>query len=183
MTAFGATLERLATSLTGAFSTKSDETEHGIRTKELADVQATHDFTAIHIQNCFNPDKPSFSGSETLLKLLQEFYVSYDTPTSKLNSSVRVPILHNKSFEVFYRLQKAGYQPVADGEENKDFSSAGIVRHAVGVAMRDMEKFAGMNGDYNAEEMKLLGDRMLDFRAQYLRQHAIENPEPRIQKT
>ena len=171
--------------LSGLFSETSAEDDiHRIRQRELGDVQATHDFTAIHIQNCFNPNKPSFAGSETLLKLLQEFFDSYDTPASKINSEVRVPILHNKAFEVFYQLQKAGYTPIAEGQENTDFSAAGIVTHAVGVAMRNMEKFAGMNGgDYNSAEMNALGQKMLDYRTQFLRQHAIENPAPGSHKT
>ena len=184
MLSFEAGFNWLRSGLSAAFRSTSTlaESESSIRRNELADVQAAHDFTSIHIENCFDPSKPSFSGPETLLKLLQEFFVTYKTPLSAVNTDVHIPILHNKSFKVFFRLQENGYEPVGENQENQDSSAAGIVEYAVAVAMRDMQKFAGMRrgSSYDSKKMYELGDKMLEFRAQYLRQHKIENPAPGV---
>jgi hypothetical protein len=137
--------------------------------REAEEVQHMRSSAANHVVSCVVDNKESRVGSlvgpEYLLRGLKYFFMTFNTGKSKVNKEALIPILHNESFRVFYYLCQAGYQPVSDNAENQDSSAAGILKYGVGVAMRDMQKFA--MADINLDQLRGLEGQMQEFANQY----------------
>lgn len=158
----------------------NEDTRRAALLEELTKAQNIHDIGAAYFIGLIEPDA---SADKTQpLEILEGFFRSYGMESQVVRDHF-VPIKHNKSFEIFYHLEKAGFKPLALGESTPTISSDDIFRNTVGVAMHDLQKYAGMDHiDCDPDQLRASADVIHGEIARYKRQYMIENPQPNVPK-